>query len=221
MCGLACFGVSHAQQNGEILPIEKEPRHKLVLENQYLRVFDAAIAPGDISLYHKHEKDGVFVAISGSRTRAQEPGKEATERPPPEMGEVWFRDNAKTPLVHRVSNIGQSQYRVIDVEILSPPPAEPRELPPLRSDYKKILENERTRVSKLTLAAGAETETADMPRPRLLMVVRPSRAQVDATPNHTAWDPDPGDLLMAEKPGSQKIRNSGNAALEIVQIEIK
>jgi len=44
------------------VPIEKEPRHRLKFENQFVRVFDVLIPPGDDSLFHIHIYDGVYQA---------------------------------------------------------------------------------------------------------------------------------------------------------------
>ena len=39
----------HAQ-----IPVSIEPRHHKVFENEYVRVLDVHIVPGDTTLFHKH-----------------------------------------------------------------------------------------------------------------------------------------------------------------------
>ena len=66
----------------KVVPIDQEPRHKLVFSNELLRIFDTKIPAGDVSLYHTHLADSVFVCIDGGETQSEEPGKEITKRPP-------------------------------------------------------------------------------------------------------------------------------------------
>ncbi len=215
-------GLARAQDGGgdSAVGIEQEPRHKLVLNTPLLRAFDAVLQPGDTTLYHQHERDSVYVSIVGSDTQSQEPGKATETRAPNEPGKVWFRDNAKTPLVHKVSNIGKTAYRVIDIEAMAGA-SEREPLAPLPQAYQPVLENDRVRVSRLVLAPGGQTELRPMPRPRLLVVVRASRMLIDWKPNHTLFDPDPGDLHFMDRPGEQKISNNGDQTLELVQVELK
>ena len=37
-----------------IVPVTQEPRHHVRLENEYLRIIEAIIEPGDQSLFHRH-----------------------------------------------------------------------------------------------------------------------------------------------------------------------
>ena len=36
------------------MPVYEEPRHKIVLLNQYVRLIDVNIPPHDTTLYHRH-----------------------------------------------------------------------------------------------------------------------------------------------------------------------
>jgi len=39
------------------VPLSGEPRHHLKFENQYVRVFDVLVPPGDATLFHTHSND--------------------------------------------------------------------------------------------------------------------------------------------------------------------
>ena len=52
-----------------VVPVDKEPRHRLAFEDQYIRVFDVRIAPGDTTLYHSHQRDSIYIPISGPPPR--------------------------------------------------------------------------------------------------------------------------------------------------------
>ena len=41
--------------------VSKEPLHKKVLENKYIRLLDVWMQPGDTSLFHIHSTPSVFV----------------------------------------------------------------------------------------------------------------------------------------------------------------
>src|SRR6478736_1693956 len=56
------------------IPVTKEPRHKLVLENAYIRLLDVHIDPKDTTLYHIHAAPSVIVHITRSLIGAQNMG---------------------------------------------------------------------------------------------------------------------------------------------------
>lgn len=97
----------------EPVPVEQEAHHHVVLENQYVRVLDVTIPPGETTLLHTHAHDNLAIRLSGGLVETQEMGKgwqSATLIP----GTLTFRNS----LTHRVKNVGNEAYRVIDLEIL-------------------------------------------------------------------------------------------------------
>jgi hypothetical protein len=50
----------------EPVPMHEEPRHRLVLTHQQLRVMDVRIRPGDTTLFHVHDVPALYVAVSAS-----------------------------------------------------------------------------------------------------------------------------------------------------------
>src|SRR5688572_15785111 len=46
--------------------MHEEPRHRLVLTHQHVRVMDVKILPGDTTLFHVHDVPALYVAISAS-----------------------------------------------------------------------------------------------------------------------------------------------------------
>ena len=88
----------------EPIPIEQEPRHKLVFANEHVRYFDVELEPGYESRYHWHRADGVFVNISSSPTIAQDLDKEPVRRGERAIGETYFIDYGVKPKAHRVTS---------------------------------------------------------------------------------------------------------------------
>jgi hypothetical protein len=97
----------------------KEPLHKNVFENQYVRVLDLHIAPGDTTLFHKHEIPVVSVSLHPVRTGAQTimddkgPKVQSLDR------RITFDGFYQSPRVHRVWNRDTSVFHWMDIEVLT------------------------------------------------------------------------------------------------------
>lgn len=102
----------------EPVPVRQEPLHKVAFENQYLRLLDVTISPGDTSLYHIHATPSVFVILSDTRISSQERGGEWVASTTA-AGTAWYRGFSPDPQVHRVCNADSSEFHVNDIEILS------------------------------------------------------------------------------------------------------
>ncbi len=126
--------------------VSKEPLHKKVLENKYIRLLDVWIKPGDTSLFHIHSTPSVFLVFTTTTYAAQEKNKDwTTEKVVP--GFSWYRSFYKDTQIHRVANIDTAIFHVTDVELLSTyKPTEKREALP----FPLLYENERVFAYRLT-----------------------------------------------------------------------
>lgn len=96
------------------VPIEQEPRHHLVIENEFVRAFAVEIAPHDRTLCHHHPHDYLlYVAGDGdivSVARDEEPKK------------LSYRDGEcellQAGMVHVVENLADTPFRNVVVELL-------------------------------------------------------------------------------------------------------
>ncbi len=62
---LGCLVLGSATASAQsAVPIEQEPAHRLVLQNEHVRVFDVWLPPGADSLWHVHRYDGVSVRLA-------------------------------------------------------------------------------------------------------------------------------------------------------------
>lgn len=102
----------------EPVSVNREPNHHVVLENQYARVVDVNIPPGQTTLFHMHQRDNLSVRISGGLTQAQVQGKDWNPPKQNERGSVNFSEGSTKPYTHRIKNLGPETYHVIDIEIL-------------------------------------------------------------------------------------------------------
>lgn len=99
--------------------VSKEPFHKKVLENKYIRLLDVWIKPGDTSLFHIHSTPSLFLHFTNTSIGIQIKGKEWTTDKN-EEGTAVYRSFLDDTLVHRVSNFDTIPFHVTDIEILSP-----------------------------------------------------------------------------------------------------
>lgn len=104
------------------IPVRDEPHHKPVLENEYVRLLDVHINPGDTSLYHSHSTASVIVFISYSMMGAQPMGKEAEKPNEVFPGQTSFAPFDVKPVTHRVFNSGSNVFHVMDIELVKQNP---------------------------------------------------------------------------------------------------
>ena len=105
------------------VPVVKEPRHKTVLLNNYIRLIDVHLDPHDTTLYHIHATPSVIVFISRSLIGTQD--MSGTGLPSGEVlpGGTLFRDYEQNPVTHRVYNSGDNVFHVMDIELLKQEPS--------------------------------------------------------------------------------------------------
>jgi hypothetical protein len=94
-CFIFCSGV-RAQ-----VPVQDEPRHKVVLKNEYLRLLDGRIPANDTTLMHIHAANSVVVFLSKSKFGIQNVGEKPViaEVSP---GEAVYRAYGDKPVNHKV-----------------------------------------------------------------------------------------------------------------------
>lgn len=119
--------------------VSKEPRHKKVLENKYIRLLDVWMQPGDTSLFHIHSTPSVFVHFTTTVVCSQIKGKEWVTAKNTQ-GNAWYRSFVNDTLVHRVSNCDTVPFHVTDVELLSSFDATTKKVP---LSFPLLFENDR------------------------------------------------------------------------------
>jgi quercetin dioxygenase-like cupin family protein len=111
---------SHSQTtpSSQPLPVEQEPHHRWEFQNQYVRVLDVLLAPGESTLFHTHSHDSIAVRLTEATVQEQVFGKEW--RPPSKVmpGYVRYVESTESPYTHRIRNVGTTPFHVIDIELL-------------------------------------------------------------------------------------------------------
>jgi quercetin dioxygenase-like cupin family protein len=110
----------HAAVKGETepVPVEQEPHHRWIFENQYVRVLDVVLAPGESTLFHTHSHDSIAVRLTDAAVQEQRFDKEW--RPASRLlpGDSRYMKGTPEPYTHRVKNVGSTPFHVIDIELL-------------------------------------------------------------------------------------------------------
>jgi quercetin dioxygenase-like cupin family protein len=114
--GLVFLATAALAQQQQPVEITSEPRHHLVFENEYVRVFDVTVAPRDTTLVHRHNHDYLFVTLGDSDVTSVRPG----EKPVALLlkdGEVRF-----TPgnFAHAAINNSDRPFHNTTIELLKP-----------------------------------------------------------------------------------------------------
>src|SRR5580692_514532 len=111
LSGLASMGNAAAQ-----VPVEKEAHHKIVLENEWVRVLDGHVPPHDTTPSHIHSSNSVVIFLSktnlGIRIAGQAPVVTAVA-----PGDIRYVDYGEKPVNHIVWDQGDSMLRFLVVEL--------------------------------------------------------------------------------------------------------
>jgi quercetin dioxygenase-like cupin family protein len=99
------------------VPVEQEPHHRLIFANQYIRVLEVIVKPGETTLFHKHSLDNIAVHLSDGQMKNQAAGEDWTAFSVKE-GAVGFRAGTATPYTHRITNVGTAVFHVYDIQLV-------------------------------------------------------------------------------------------------------
>jgi hypothetical protein len=106
-------------QAQDTVAVSKEPLHRTVFENQYVRLLDLHIAPGDTTLFHKHETPCVSISLhpvrTGSQTIVDDHGPKVSSLD----NRITFEGFYQSPRIHRVWNRDTSMFHWMDIEVLT------------------------------------------------------------------------------------------------------
>lgn len=113
VCVFLAYIISYGQ-----VPVSQEPRHHKVLDNGHIRLLDVRIAPGDTTQFHVHATPSIFLVLTDARTGSQVISEEDhTASPVKHYGNIWFEGFYQKPRIHRVYNIDEHMFNVMDIEL--------------------------------------------------------------------------------------------------------
>jgi quercetin dioxygenase-like cupin family protein len=114
---VACVGAL-SSQSAPPIPVDQEPRHRVMLADDRLRVLEVSIPAGDTSLNHQHDFDLVTINIENGPTRTFSSPDGWSAVRPREVGGVNVAEYTGRSSAHVVQNVGDRAYRLTGVENL-------------------------------------------------------------------------------------------------------
>jgi quercetin dioxygenase-like cupin family protein len=140
------------------VPIEQEPRHHLVIDNEFVRAFAVEIAPHDRTLCHRHPHDYLLYVVGDgdivSAARDEEPKT------------LSYRDGecelSPAGLIHVVENLRDTPFRNVVVELLPGARSLRRGDDPKvitgKASIAQLFNDEQAAVSMIAMDIGSEVE---------------------------------------------------------------
>ena len=208
--------VSSAAQDAPV-PVEQEPSHKTVFQNDCVQAFRVHLEPGEATLMHTHSHDDAAVRLSEAMVTSDGPGQPAGAPQTAEAGFVSARDNSRAPLTHRVHNVGKTPFDVLDVQALRRPPG-----PQVEPISRAAAENASMRVYRYELAAGASGERHTHTRPYLLVAATDVNLRM-TSPDGRSFEHlvKAGDMHWVDSEVTHTLVNAGTEKAVLVEIELK
>jgi len=200
------------------VPVEKEPSHKTVFQNDYVQAFRVTLEPGKSTLMHVHSHDDAAVRLSQATTTQQTLGQPVSKPEAASPGAVSARTNEPKSLTHQVNNVGTTLFDVIDVQVLKRPPG-----PATDPIGPVAAENPKMRVYRYELAAGGgESPQHTHARPYLIVAATPMMLRMTSPDGRSMEHPiQAGDLHWVDSLVTHTLINPGTGAAVIVEMELK
>jgi len=108
-----CFTAMVAQ-----VQVSEEPLHRPVLQNNYIRLLDVWLQPGDTTWFHIHSTPSVFLSFTNTALASEAEGEDWVNEQFVQ-GKAWYRSFTPDTLIHRVTNVDSVPLHVNDIELLS------------------------------------------------------------------------------------------------------
>jgi quercetin dioxygenase-like cupin family protein len=181
-------------QTPAAVPVEQEPKHKVVFKNDFVRVIDATLPAGYVTLNHTHAVDSVSVTIANGRE-----GETALRG----LGRASF---SKGGYAHVVTNTGPGVMRYIVVEPFKSD--RPSAAAATLAHHTLETENERVRVYRIKMDPGESLDLHSHAMGRVQVTVTGAAGSGNA-----AW-------IAGGESRPLKVPSNGQA-MELVEIEPK
>ena len=207
---------------GNVVPVTEEPVHKIRFDNGRARMFEVMLKQGESTLMHEHLADNFMVFFRTARILVEPYGDGEPAVIEAAPGIVGFASTAEGPYSHRVISGGEETFHVIAMELLTPPPAnadhpDPRSGTP----FEVVLENNRGRAYRITLAPGESTGSFIRSAGTALFAVSGGRiSEINEGKPPRYWDFETADFRWVDVSETLTIRNEGPLPVELIEIGI-
>ncbi len=203
---------------------EQEPYHKLVFQNEYTRVFAVELPAGKSMLLHRHDHDYVSIVLGGAAIETQVPGQQAARDRRAE-GDARF---IKGGFAHRTSNVGNTVFRNLIIEVLKSPstsaPAPTERSLDIGHGHTEdvIVDNAQVRVTEVQVSPGAATDEHTHKLPHLFVpLTGGSLLSVTKTGPPQPVSMNAGQVQWMPAGNTHLLRNTGKQTARWMAVEFK
>jgi quercetin dioxygenase-like cupin family protein len=198
------------------VPVREEPRHKPVIVNEYFRVLDVNIPPGDTTLYHVHETPSLFLKFTSTYVASQVKDSAWSEKSRSTKGSADY-DYFGYSRIHRVSNQDKDNYHVTDIELLSAyqPGNNINPLP-----YTVLFNNEKAFAYRITSMANGK-QHIEHRGPIIAALVEGGSVVLNDEGTKKTTVIVPGRLAYLPPGGSYELSTSSGNIINLVLFELK
>jgi quercetin dioxygenase-like cupin family protein len=207
-----------SQSNSAQSPVEikGEPRHHPKFENEYVKIWDVTVPGGDSTLWHAHRNDNVVVTLAPAKLHIETLGRDPVDAEW-KFGEVRF---SKATYIHRAMNVGTTAFHNFTIELLKPASSNPPNLAN-EAGREPVLENDRVRVYRLSLAPGEAIATHTHPFPGVVVTMTATEIEVTADGKSVRHPVKENDVSWRAGGVTHSIKNVGQTRFEALDIELK
>lgn len=209
-----------------IVPIDQEPVHRRVFDNEYVTVFDVVVQPHASTLMHRHDRDYLFITLGDSEISNDRMG----EKPVHALlkdGDVRY---VKGGFSHVARNLAETPFHNLTIELKDPgvpvcgiDPAPACANSDLTGPMPMIISTGHLIVRRTTLEPGDQTPVHTHPYPHLAI------AEDDLTFENLATGKPPAVLAMTkgewlwigDVPITHLLKNAGKTRARILSFEFK
>ena len=219
---LACSGVIAADDE-RILPANEEPRHVVMLENEWVRVIDVEIPEGERTLYHTHSLDYPYVLVTSVTLYNQIYGQEPKDVKM-QAGFIGYYDAAsKGAYTHRFINRGPGTFRAIGIELLKPMevPAAPNAALPALAGAEIALDNGRVGAYRIRIAPGKSIGPLTIPGPSIRVAMGEGKMVHETEDTQSETRIAPAQFVFQPQTTTAVFTNTGATELELVEFVLK
>jgi quercetin dioxygenase-like cupin family protein len=199
------------------VPVENEPLHKVMLQNDSVLVMHLTLPPGERTQYHTHMHDRVAVSLSAAAITQQKINEAEGPSSPTKPCDVTAPTLTDNSYTHRVHNVGKAPYEVLDIELLQRP-----ETPSPAVAATVAAENPSARVYSWVLAPGETSPMHSHVRPYVIISITAIVLSMTSPDGQSATHGvGAGDFRFVDAKVTHTLGNAGTAPGQIIEVELK
>jgi quercetin dioxygenase-like cupin family protein len=220
-------------QTPAVPTMDHEPHHHLALHNDYVKVFNVEVAPGDSIILHSHDQDTIAIAIGDQLVTVGIPGKSIPQSKNAD-GQVRLQ---RSGYIHSTHLDGDTPYHTVAVELMQPQtgfhnicaeilPGQPQNCPkevviPIGAfSVQVLLESDQTSASLVQVQPHQSMKVGES-RPEVVVALDP--ATISGTPKDPGKTLKPGDFVWLDGSSGQgrSYKNDASKDARFIEIDFK